>query len=295
MTAFEKYHPAANLLYFCVVLVFSMFFMHPACLLISLICAFCCSVKYGGRRSLRFNLIYMLPMMIFAALINPAFNHSGVTVLAYFPSGNPLTLESIAYGMAAAAMIGSVVMWCSCFMKVITTDKIVYLFGKLMPSISLMISIALGFIPRFKRQFAKISNAQKGIGHDASQGSLSMRIRQGIKIISIMITWSLESAVKTSDSMKSRGYGLEHRTSFEIFKFEKRDAMLLILICCLSVYMILGSAFNGVYWRYFPSMQGNGATAYTISVFIAYFLLCMIPLVIETIEERKWKYLRSKI
>ncbi len=43
--------------------------------------------------------------------MNLAFNHEGATILAYLPSGNPLTLESIAYGFAAAAMLAAVVLW----------------------------------------------------------------------------------------------------------------------------------------------------------------------------------------
>ena len=39
-----------------------------------------------------------LPVLLLAALVNPAFNHAGVTILIYLPSGNPLTLESILYG-----------------------------------------------------------------------------------------------------------------------------------------------------------------------------------------------------
>ena len=39
---------------------------------------------------------------LLAAVVNPAFVHQGVTILTYLPSGNPLTLESILYGLAAA-------------------------------------------------------------------------------------------------------------------------------------------------------------------------------------------------
>ena len=46
-------------------------------------------------------------MMAMAALINPAFNHEGATLLTYLPSGNPLTLESILYGLAAGARLGA--------------------------------------------------------------------------------------------------------------------------------------------------------------------------------------------
>ncbi|MBE7055615.1 MAG: energy-coupling factor transporter transmembrane protein EcfT, partial [Ruminococcaceae bacterium] len=46
----------------------------------------------------------MLPALLLMALINPAFNHEGVTILYYLPGGNPLTLESVYYGFLSATM-----------------------------------------------------------------------------------------------------------------------------------------------------------------------------------------------
>ena len=102
---FSGYHPIINFLYFVLVLGFTMFFMHPGSLLISLAAALSYAITLNGRRMLRFSLAALLPMMLMAALINPLFNHEGVTILSYLPTGNPLTLESLIYGVAAALMI----------------------------------------------------------------------------------------------------------------------------------------------------------------------------------------------
>ena len=84
-----------------------MFLMHPACLVISLGCAAAYNMYLNGGKAVKFQLAYLLPMMLMAAVVNPAFNHEGVTLLAYLPSGNPLTLESIVYGVAAALLLVS--------------------------------------------------------------------------------------------------------------------------------------------------------------------------------------------
>ena len=107
------------------VIAFTMFFMHPVSLGISLGSALAYAVYLRGRKAIRFSLVFMLPMMVMAALINPAFNHEGATLLTYLPSGNPLTLESILYGLAAAAMLAAVVTWFSCYTAVMTSDKFV--------------------------------------------------------------------------------------------------------------------------------------------------------------------------
>lgn len=293
MNAFSGYHPTVNLLYFALVICFAMVFLHPASLAIALACAFAYSVKLGGRKSLKFNILYMLPLLLVSALVNPAFNHEGVTILAYLRNGNPLTLESIVYGIAAACMLITVILWFSCYNVIMTSDKFIYLFGRVIPALSLILSMALRFVPRFQAQIKVISHAQKCIGRDVSNGSLLQRAKHGIKIISIMVTWALENAIETADSMKGRGYGLKGRTAFSIFRFDRRDQKALVAIGGLGAFVIIGSFLGGMDWRYFPSMKGTPINSYSLSVFTAYFVLCITPFIIDLWEDRAWKLLKS--
>jgi len=290
---FSGYHPSINFLYFALVIAFSMIFMHPVCLAISLACAITYSIYLNGRKAIRFHLLFMLPMFIVAAVFNPAFSHAGQTILSYLPSGNPLTLESILYGLGAAAMLCAVIAWFSCYSTVMTSDKFVYLFGRIMPAISLLLSMTLRFVPKFAAQMKTVSNAQKCVGRDAGSEGLVQRARQGVTILSILVTWALENAIETADSMKSRGYGLKGRSAFSIYRFDQRDlAMLTFLLLC-GGYIVLGAALGGLTWRYYPSLQGAAAGLYAYSIFLAYLALCLAPLAINLSEDRKWKALRS--
>ena len=295
MSEFKTYHPIVNFTYFVLVIGFSCFFMHPACLCISLVCGFTYSVMLKGKKAIKNNLIYMLPMLVIMALINPAFNHEGATVLMYLPSGNPLTYESVIYGLCASVMIVSVICHFGCYNEVMTSDKFIYLFGRIIPAMSLIISMTLRFVPRFKAQLRVVSNAQRCMGCDVSNGSILERARHGINILSIMITWSLENAIETADSMKARGYGIAGRTAFSIFTFDKRDKKALICILLLGIYTFAGNLMGGMYFNFFPSIKMAKASLFNISVFVAYCLLCVCPVIIELWEVRKWKALRSKI
>lgn len=290
--SFSHYHPVVNFTYFALVLICAMFFMHPVCLAVSLMCSFAYSVQLNGKRALKFNLAYMLPLLLVSALLNPAFNHEGITVLAYLPDGNPLTLESVAYGIAAACMIVSVISWFSCYNAVMTSDKFLYLFGRVIPALSLIFSMVLRFVPRFKAQVRVVSDAQKCIGRDVSNGSVLQRARHGLTILSILVTWALENAIETADSMKSRGYGRPGRTAFSIFVFDSRDKKAMLAIGLVGLYTIIGAFFGAMDFRFFPSMQGTGLTLYSVSVFAAYFILCVIPMAIEFWEDRKWKAMK---
>ena len=123
--AFSDYHPLVNFIFFALVIICAMFFLHPLALAVGLLCSFTYSLYLGGKKSLRFNLLYLLPLMLFAALLNPAFNHRGVTILRYFPNGNPLTLESICFGLAAVVMLVTVICWFSCYNYVMSSDKFI--------------------------------------------------------------------------------------------------------------------------------------------------------------------------
>ena len=291
--AFAAYHPLVSFVYFLTVLLFSMFLMHPVCLALSLAAVLAYSLRLNGRRALRFNLRYMLPLMLLTALLNPIFNHQGTTVLFYLAAGKPLTLESILYGLAAAAMLVAVIGWFSCYNAVMSSDKFIYLFGRVIPALSLLFSMVLRFVPRFKAQLQTVTAAQRCLGLDTSSGTLRQRARHAISIISIMTTWALENAVETADSMKARGYGLPGRTAFSIYHFSRRDRRLLLLMLALALYVLIGALTGGLGFSYFPAMRYAPLTPYSISVFIAYPLLLALPLIIDCKEDTRWKALAA--
>ena len=295
MNEFKTYHPIVNFVYFIFVIGFSCIFMHPVCLVISLLSGFTYSVMLKGRKAVRTNLIYMIPTLLFASLINPAFNHEGITIIAYLPSGNPLTLESIAYGLAAAIMIVSVICWFSCYTEIMTSDKFIYIFGRIIPSLSLVLSMTLRFVPKFSSQLKAVTNAQRCMGRDISNGSIIKRAKHGLSILSIMITWAFENAIETADSMKSRGYGHSGRTAFSIFIFDKRDKKAFLCIMILGIYTLVGYLMGGMYFRYFPSMKTSTFSIFGISVFFSYLALSICPVIIEIWEVRKWKAIKSRI
>lgn len=292
---FSSYHPIINFTYFAFVLLFSMCFMNPACLTISLACSLIYNYRLKERKAVRFTFVYMLPLILITAIVNPAFTHQGFTILTYLPNGNPITLESIIYGFAAAFMLVSVLEWFSCYTEVMTSDKFVYLFGRLIPALSLVLSMTLRFVPKFSAQLELVNKAQKSIGRDTSTGTFMQRLRNGITIISIMITWALENAIETADSMKSRGYGLPGRTAYSIYRFDDRDKGLLIWIILCGLYICMGWKVRAMYFIYYPGISGTPLTAFTFSFYLAYLLLCLTPVIVDALEDRTWKRLRSAI
>ena len=281
-------HPAVSFAYFALVIACAMLLMHPVCLLISLLGAVLYVIQLNGRKGLRFSLKIALPVMLLAALVNPAFNHAGVTILTYLPTGNPLTLESLLYGLAAGAMLSAVALWFVCVTDVITSDKVVYLFGRVIPALSLLLSMTLRFVPRFIRRLRTVTQAQAHMGRDVRNGSMHQRVRSALRVFSIVVTWSLESGIITADSMRCRGYGLPGRTSFSLYRFDRRDGAVLAWLAFCAVYLLGGGLAGGLRFRYYPMVLTAPVTPLTVSFFAVYVLLCLTPVLLHAWEARAY-------
>lgn len=64
------------------------------------------SIYLKGRKTVKVFLIGMLPVCLLTMVMNPLFSHAGATMLFYMRNGNPVTLESIVYGLASGLMLG---------------------------------------------------------------------------------------------------------------------------------------------------------------------------------------------
>jgi energy-coupling factor transport system permease protein len=291
---FAGYHPVVNFFFLCGAISLGLMVQHPLWTAISLSAAIAYSLFLGGQKALRFLLTFVLPIVLLTAFFNPLFVHEGVTILFYFRD-NPITLESVIYGITRGLMFGAGLLWFYCYQYLMTGDKFMYLFGKVIPSGSLIFSMVLSFIPRFYARMKVISDAQKCVGRDMTDGSAKEKIRHGIKVLSIMTTWSLESAIDTSDSMKSRGYGLKNRSSFVPYRLDRRDVMMGVGLLALVVLSVLATGLGYNYFQCYPTVATATGSPLNGLFALAYGLFCFTPVIINVAEALKWKHIQSEI
>lgn len=278
MKAFETYHPIVLFL-FC--RCYRLIHVFYASNLFSYYHFFSDKLKYSFTKTafLKDWKLYV-PLFFLMAIINPMISHNGQLVLLYI-NGNALTVEAIMYGIAIATMIVAIMLWFSCYNVVMTSDKFIYLFGKVSPALSLTLSISLRLVPRFKHQLTQIVQAQKGIGMDYTAGSLWHRIKCIVRILSILITWALDNAIDTTDSMKARGYGVKKRTAFSLFIFERRDGYVLAIIILLFLSNLAASFIGTTTFYFYPTFGAIKWDIVSILFYSSYFILLSIPLAIE--------------
>ncbi len=295
MNEFKSYHPSVNFLYFTAIFAFSVVITDPFCIVAELTCFLVGSTILGGRKRLIANAKYLTALAIVTVSINFAISHEGMTILGYLPSGNPLTFESLTYSIAAAGIFASVICIFQCFEKVMTSDKLMHVLGKISPSLSLVFSMVLRFVPLMKKRAKTIDSALKCSVESGGTNSAIGKIKHGIKVIFALMNSSLENAIDTADSMKCRGYGLPKRSAFSAFEFQKRDAVLGTAVIIFSSYTLAGIFSGALKFSYFPIVELKALTLYEISVRASYAALCFTPVFIEILEKIKWKKLKSKI
>ena len=241
MDTFSGYHPLINFTYFVIVIGLSMFYMHPVFLALSLIGSVSYSIYLKGRKTVKVFLFGMLPVCLLAAAANPLFSHAGATMLFYLKDGNPVTLESIVYGLASGLMLAGVISWFSVFHEVMTSDKFMYLFGKVIPAFSLLLSMTLRFVPRFTEQIRRVAEAQQCIGRNVNNGNIFQRAKSMIPVLVPLFVSAFRRADELAMAMESRCYhGGEGRTRMRELHFHAGDlvATLLLLFVLAGIIVL---------------------------------------------------------
>lgn len=286
--AFSACHPAGAFLFFMVVTALPMFCMDPLCLGASLACSLSYAAALKGWRAVGVQAKFLLPLALLAGAINLLFNSRGDTVLFSLPWGRRFTLESAVYGAVAALAVLAVLTWFFCFSAVMTTDKLMCLFGKTAPSLALVLALALGFVPRLQHRLTEIRQAQKPLGRDLSQGGPVRRLKCAVELLSILVTWALEDAVDTAASMGSRGHGLPGRTSFSLYRFCGRDGALLAWTAACGLFLFGGWASGGFAWEWYPAVRPPAFTGLGLALRAAYLALCLTPLALRRWDSLLW-------
>jgi energy-coupling factor transport system permease protein len=114
-------------------------------------------------------------------------------------------------------------------------------------------------------------------------------MRQFGKEASILVSWSLESSIESADSMEARGYGLRGRTSFHLYKFTRRDTVLLLLMIILGAIVVAGCALGKTTVWFYPVYVLGNFDLMTAVTLAAYVLLLFLPIIIDISGEVRWK------
>ncbi|MCI8365274.1 MAG: hypothetical protein HFG34_10065 [Eubacterium sp.] len=281
MNGFSKYHPAVIFIYFVAVTVITVFVFDPVLLGITFISQ---SAFYLYLKGMSEGISFVgkcLGIVVICGGINALVNHRGVTVLCWIGE-LPLTVECLFYGCMTGTLLAASLLMFGCCSQMMTSEKILCLFGNRMPHACLLFSMALRLIPKIRRDYKMIRENHK--------------LQKGI--LTTLVGLALEDSLEMGTAMRDRGYGKrlkgKRRTSIYTRRFQRRD---LALMVCLLLAASIGMGLHvcsRTRFLAFPYMEysrdGMGMGAYFL-----FALLFFIPLGINIREELRWRHIVSKI
>ena len=291
MISLNELNPIAAFLWLMLAAGIAMFAMNPILLALSLSGAALYFFARGPRAAWK-TLLFYIAVFLISAVMNPLFVHSGETVL-FVINHNPVTLEALYYGMALGGMIVSSLCWFRSFQEIMTSDKLLYVFGSALPKLTLILSIALRYIPLLKDQAKRVRDAQRALGLFRDENVID-RLRGEIRIFSVLVTWVLENGIVTADSMTARGYGTGRRTRFALFHFRGRDAALCAVCLALAGVTIYAAASGALTCAFYPRFHMNTGSSLAVAGYTCYALLAFAPGILELEERFRWRALRSR-
>ncbi|WP_270492872.1 energy-coupling factor transporter transmembrane component T family protein [Enterococcus thailandicus] len=105
--------------------------------------------------------------------------------------------------------------------------------------ISLMLSIALRFVPTLMDETEKIMNAQRARGVDFGEGSLVQKMKAIIPLLIPLFVSSFNRAEDLATAMEARGYqGGEGRTKYRVLHWHNQDTLVMIVFGLLTVILV---------------------------------------------------------
>ncbi|MBY4797737.1 energy-coupling factor transporter transmembrane protein EcfT [Collinsella sp. AGMB00827] len=246
-------HPAVLAAYLIFTLAFTMFALEPVLVALSFaggLAAVCALHGFvDGIASLR----WQLPLVLIAAVVNPFFSAAGSTEIVRL-GVRAIYLESLACGATMGAMLCAVVLWFRVLDSLLPFDRVMTLFGNLLPVCTLMVAMVMRMIPRLVRQGASILNAERVVTRSWRKHTDPVRSR--LRASGVLVGWALEDSLETADAMRARGWGAKaRRTSYSRYRMSTFDLGLLAVVVisgCVLGMAVLNMAAS---FSFFPVLS----------------------------------------
>lgn len=196
------------------------------------------------------NLKVILPILLFTTLVNVFYNAEGVKLVDFWIIH--ITSGGIAKALLLALRIVMLILISSTLTYTTSpndlTDGIERLLSPLkyvglangIHTLSMMLTIALRFIPTLIEETEKIMNAQKARGADFETGKLSDRIKALIPILIPLLLSSFRRSYELADAMECRCYnGGKGKQRMKQLNLTKSDYITLVIVAVFCAGVIL--------------------------------------------------------
>ena len=198
-------------------------------------------------------------------------------------------LESFVYGACMGIMLISVIVLFSNASQVLTSDKVMTLFGGVAPTIGLMLSMTARLVPQFVRRGNGIADVERACtaARPAEEPAGKLAVMRGyLRRTSVLMGWGMEDSLETAGAMKARGWGAAaRRTTYARYRFRRFDAAALVFGGALALLAAAAAWAACAQFRFYPTIGGLAPWWN----YLPYALFACLPLAITAKEHLRWR------
>ena len=270
-----------------ILVLFAFIYNNPYYLITFLICIVALIILQGIGDELKTTLKFFVPMSVIIILLNPLVSHVGTTKI-YIIGNYFITLEALTYGIIMSLSLLIILLTFTSYNKTVSYQEMLYIFSKRFPNISMVIIMALRFIPLFNYRLSevnKISKFDEEQYFNTNKNSMVEKISKTANLLVVVVSWSLEESMITAKSMKARGYGIKERTSYLSYKFHKIDYVLIVFISISLLICIIGLTQGFGRIEIYPTLMLSDSES-TANIYYLSLLFLLLPLIYLEIREK---------
>ena len=285
---FARSHPGLALAYFTGVIVVTMAVASPVFAGISLAGAALGALATWGRAALP-GLGASLVLVAFVAAVNPLFNTAGSTVLLSVV-GRPYTAEAFLFGAVLGTQLAAALLWFSAAGRVLTPEKVTYLFGGIAPALACVLTLVArpGPADWGPARAGGAARGALGCGPAGACGAVG-KARAGATVLAALTAWSLEQGVTTADSLAARGFGTGRRTPWGRYRLTARAGVAVVALVALAAVVGVGLAAGAGWVQLLPQFALPAASPLVVAGWAAWAGLVIAPTLVGAGEEALWR------
>lgn len=285
---FHDFHPFVTFIYYVGAISLLMIMLHPVFLVAAFLIILGINYQQDRCKGIKRWRYFILFSGLFIVVLNPLFNERGLHLL-FIIFEHRVTLEAVLYGgITALSLIGIVSLFVS-YNEVMTPNKLLFLFARVLPQFAVLLMLTLRFIPLMKRRLDDISAVQQSKAITVTTGTLRDKAHNGLLFVQVLLTYSLEEAIQTADSMKARGYGSGKRSAYEHYRWHSGDVWAISFLFLLLVGSLIGRMLQYGHLTIYPVMESIQLTQLEPLILLVFVLYLSFPLLVEGGSYLKWR------
>ncbi len=201
------------------------------------------------------NIKIIIPIVIFTAILNMFYTKTGTALLPdewFFQiySGGLIRAGFMAVRVILLILVSSVLTYTTtpndltdAIERLLKPLKFIGL-GEVVHTMSMMMTIALRFIPTLIEETDKIMNAQKARGADLESGGIVKKVKALLPILIPLLISAVRRAYELAEAMECRCYnGGKGRKRMKQLRFGVSDVVSFVVVCLFLAAIILSNIF----------------------------------------------------